>query len=193
MPTRAAIRREQDKQHKHRVMVRLAVAAIIAAVIVGIGQIWFARQQTLNNRPNISVQASNPKPFASGEKMVLVVQVKNFGSTEAHDVTARSTLLTDLFKTDQEAFEFLPLMESGQPDTHAILAPGEAFQQNLISPHALKAEHYELVKNGTLKIYFFSEVSYTDTSGNKHGREVCQYYDPATALMTYCQTHNSSY
>jgi hypothetical protein len=193
MPTKTAIRREQDKQRKHRVNVFLVTAGIIVALGVGAGQIWFAHRQTLSYRPNISVHASIPKPFAPGEKMVLLAQVKNFGNAEARNVSARTTLLPDLFKTDQEAFNFLPRMDSGQPDTHAILAPGEAFQQNLISPHALEAEHYELVKNDTLKIYFFSEVSYMDASGNKHGREVCQYFDPATSLMTFCQTHNSSY
>jgi hypothetical protein len=193
MPTKAAIRREQEKVRKHSVNVFLVVAGIIVALLVGGGQIWYARQQALNNRPNISIQASIPKPFAPGEKMVLVAQVKNFGSAEARDISARSTLLPDFFKTDQKAFDFLPLMNNGQPDTHAILAPGETFQQNLISPHPLKPEHFELVKNGALKIYFISEITYTDASGNKHGREACQYFDPITALMTFCQTHNSSY
>lgn len=193
MPTKAAIRREQDKQRKHRQNVWLVIAGIIVALAIGGGQIWYARQSKLSNRPNISAQAKILKPFAPNEKMVLVAVLKNFGNTEAHNVSARSTLVPGTFKTDQEAYDAKGLVRNNPPDNYLIIAPGEGMQQNLITPYALQPEHYPLVMNGAMKIYFFSDITYADSSGDKHGRQVCQFFDPATSLMTFCQTHNSSF
>lgn len=193
MPTKTAIRREQDKQRKHRQNVALVIMGIIVALLIGAGQIWYARQSRLNNRPNISIQARILKPFAPGERMVLIGVLKNFGNTEAHNVSARTSLVPGMFKTDQDAYDTLPSLNNATSDTYLVIAPGEGMQQNLITPYALRPQDYPLLMNGTLKIYFLSEISYTDSSGERYGRQVCQFFDPKTALMTFCQTHNSSF
>src|SRR5690349_23845889 len=99
MPTKTAIRKEHDKQRKHRQNVALVIIGIIVAVAIGAGQLWYARQSRLSNRPNISIQAKILKPFAPGERMALIGVLKNFDNTEAHNVSARTTLVPGMFKT----------------------------------------------------------------------------------------------
>src|SRR5258707_4248555 len=193
MPTKTAIRRQRDKERKHRVNVVLVVISILVALAVGASQIWYAHQSKLGNRPSISAQASIPRPFAPGERMVLISVLKNFGNAEAHDVSARSSLVPGIFKTDQDAFDALPLLDNGKPNNYLIVSPGEALQQTLATPYVLRPQDYPLLMNGTLKIYFISEISYGDSFGERHGRQVCQFFVPATSLMTFCQTHNSSF
>jgi hypothetical protein len=130
MPTKTAIRKEQDKQRKHRQNITLVIAGIAVALLVGAGQIWYARQQTLNNRPNISVQAIIPKPFTVGLNLVLIARLKNFGNTEAHNVSARSSLVPGMFKTDQDAYDALKFVRNNPPDNYLIIEPGEGMQQN---------------------------------------------------------------
>jgi hypothetical protein len=149
--------------------------------------------ERIEQSSNVGIQLYIPRKFSVGEQMVLAITVKNFGNTEAHDVTAHSSLVVGPFETDQNAFDTAPLVTADQPDTHTVVPPGDTLQQTLVSKKPLTAEDYSFVSNGKVKIYFISRISYTDSSGKKYGREVCEYFSISTQVMTVCQSHNSSF
>jgi hypothetical protein len=152
MRSKRAIRRGLAKQNERKVKVRLALFIMAFTVVAGSLQIWFFWDDGKSpKRGNVNIQASLPKRFASGEKLLVVATVKNADIAEAYDVSVRSTLISGYFNSDAEAFEKVSL-SNGRYDTRHVVAPAESFEQNLASPNPLTPEDYTNLVSGKMKV-----------------------------------------
>jgi hypothetical protein len=191
MRSKRAIRRNLVKQNERKVTVRLALFIMAFAVVAGGLQIWyFWDDGKTPKRANVNVQARLPKRFASGEKLLVVATVENAGTAEAYDVSVRSALVSGYFNSDAEAFEKNSL-SNGQYDTLHVVASTESFEQNLASPNPLTQEDYTNLVSGKMKVYLFSQITYSNVTGDHYERQVCQYFDPSTSTLVHCLGHNS--
>jgi hypothetical protein len=195
MPTKTAILKELRKDRQHQINVRLGILGLIIggfAAMFALGQVWYAHRAALNNHPNVKVQPRMVKPFGPHQKVAVVALLKNFGTDDAHNLLSNSVLMLDYFKTDDDAAAAAGLLfKSHQPETPATLAPGEEIQQLLVTPRPLEPDDYEMVMNGKLKIYLFSDITYFDSAGKKYPLRACQYFSPQTSRMTLCDSHSS--
>jgi hypothetical protein len=192
MRSKRAIRRELVKQNERKVTVRLALSIMAFAVVAGGLQIWyFWSDAKAPKRANVNMQASLPKRFAPGEKLFVVATVKNAGTAEAYDVSVRSALISGSFNSDAEAFEKVSL-SNGKYDNRHVVASTEWFEQSLASPNPLTPEEYSSLVNGKMKVYLFSQITYSGAIGDHYEHQVCQYFDPSTSALVPCPRHNSS-
>jgi len=192
MRSKKITRRQQLKQKERKVGLQLAIFTIGFFIVVGgleIGYFW--REAKAAPSADLSIHATLPKQFVAGQPFFLEATIKNLGTAEDRDITVNTAHGLDDFKSDDDAFERLHFQLDRKKNSLPILIPKESFKKELGDGVSLRPEDYENLMSGKRKLYFFSQIKYSDTFGVPHQADTCEYFDPSNSVMARCPTHNS--
>ncbi|HEY7402405.1 MAG TPA: hypothetical protein VIB39_02705 [Candidatus Angelobacter sp.] len=193
MQLKGVARKEQAKRQQRKAALGLVFFSSGILIVVGALELFILRHDPrLNRQAKLTAHATIKEPFIKDGPPKLVTTIRNAGSIDAHELSVANRMVTGYFKSEAEAFDKMRTVSPGISTTRLILVAGESFSETLEYPTPLTQEDRARLAMGALRMYFLSELTYSDGFGSVHRDQVCEYFDPAISAMAQCDSRNSS-
>jgi hypothetical protein len=138
--------------------LEIGIGAIALAAAIATGVQAYIANDTEKRSLRAYVFAEKLTVTLDGNNIRAIMDLKNGGQTPAYNVTASTQLYVD--SADKPFNPKAPLSESVL--SRGILGPGAILNPGASGPIPSPTAYIPALKNGTLAIYYYGQVEYTD-------------------------------
>jgi multidrug efflux pump subunit AcrA (membrane-fusion protein) len=149
------------------------------------------RAFTIGERPYIAVREIKLIDFEEGKQPTVEIYFINKGKTPALNTRFRSYIGGRNLRRLGEA-NYPPPEILSQGNVESEVSVKQLLNVLTKVAQTQRDSDIRAVKDGKIWLFVWGIVEYADGAGVQHVLKFCQFYDPATRQLTFCDEHNTS-